>query len=68
MIAVQNHAQHVKGMRINFMPRALMSRVVVMKLSEPSNAPTQNMAILVIHKSAPKPSPAPAERNALSGG
>ena len=66
-IAVTNHAQQVSGMRIKVMPFARMSSVVVMKFSAPINAPRQKIAMLMIHRSAPKPSPGPAEGSALSG-
>src|SRR6516162_8554369 len=66
-IAVTNHAQHVSGMRIKVMPFARMSRVVVMKFSAPINAPMQKIAILIIQRSAPRPSPGPADGSALSG-
>src|SRR6266404_3302000 len=67
-IAVINHAQHVSGIRIMDMPLARISSVVVMKFSALINAPTQNRAMLMTHKSAPGPSPGPADGSALSGG
>src|SRR5215468_856599 len=66
-IAMMNHAQHVSDMRINIMPLARMSSVVVMKFSAPISAPMQKIAMLIIHRSAPKPSPGPADGNALNG-
>src|SRR5207249_8912996 len=66
-IAVMNHAQHVNGMRISVMPFARISSVVVMKVSAPINAPMQKIAMLMIHRSAPKPSPGPADGSALNG-
>src|SRR5438034_6484959 len=53
-IAVTNHAQHVRGMRIRVIPFARMSRVVVMKFSAPINAPMQKIAMLMIQRSAPR--------------
>src|ERR1700738_5277650 len=67
-IAVINQAQHVSGMRIIDMPLARISSVVVMKFSALINAPTQNNAMLMTHRSAPGPSPGPADCSALSGG
>src|SRR5258706_1527507 len=67
-IAVINHAQHVSGMRIIDMPLARISSVVVMKFNALINYPMQNNAMLMIHKSAPAPSPGPADCSALSGG
>ena len=63
-----NHAQQVSGMRIMDMPFARMSRVVVIKFRALINAPMQKSAILITHKSAPRPSPGPADCKALSGG
>ncbi len=54
-------------MRIKVMPFARMSSVVVMKFSAPISAPMQKIAMLMIHRSAPKPSPGPADGSALSG-
>src|SRR5260370_1384172 len=67
-IAVMNHAQHVSGMRIMDMPLARISSVVVMKFSALINAPTQNNPMLMTHKSAPAPSPGPADGSALTRG
>src|ERR1700676_172146 len=67
-IAVINQAQQVSGMRIMVMPLARISSVVVIKLSALINAPMQKSAMLITHKSAPSPSPGPAEGSALSGG
>ena len=55
-------------MRIMVMPLARRSRVVVMKFSAPISEATQKIAMLVIHKSAPSPSPGPADCSALNGG
>src|SRR5215469_15904870 len=63
-----NHDQTVSGIRISVMPLARRSSVVVMKFSAPINDAIQKIAMLVIHKSAPSPSPGPAEGTALSGG
>ena len=67
-IAVMNHAQHVSGMRIIDIPLTRISSVVVMKFSALINAPMQKSAMLMIHMSAPGPSPGPAVGTALSGG
>src|ERR1700690_2999981 len=67
-MAVMNHDHTVSGMRIMVMPLARKSSVVVMKFSAPISDATQKMAMLVIHKSAPRPSPGPADGTALSGG
>src|SRR5258706_15554949 len=65
---VMNQAQAVSGRRIRDMPLQRMSRVVVMKFSEPSNWPTQNMAIEVAHRTTPRPWPGPpTEPIALRG-
>src|SRR5216683_1647827 len=66
-IAVINQAHTVSGMRIMVMPLARISSVVVIKFSAPINAPRQKIAMLVIHRSAPNPSPGPADGSALSG-
>ena len=63
-----NHDHTVSGMRISDMPLARRSRVVVIKFSAPISEAMQKMAMLVIHKSAPSPSPGPADCTALSGG
>ncbi len=62
-----NHDQTVRGMRINVMPLARRSKVVVMKFSAPINEATQNSAMLVTHKSAPSCSPGPEFGSALNG-
>src|ERR1700738_3029823 len=67
-IAVINQAQQVSGMRIMDMPLTRISSVVVMKFSALINAPMQNRAMLMTQRSAPAPSPGPADGNALSGG
>src|SRR6267142_2711901 len=59
--------QTVSGMRIMVMPLARISSVVVIKFSAPISAPMQKIAMLIIHKSAPSPSPGPADCRALSG-
>ena len=63
-----NQAQQVSGMRISDIPLARISRVVVIKFKALINAPMQNRAMLVTHRSAPNPSPGPADWRALSGG
>src|SRR2546425_914830 len=61
-------ALHPKsGLRILVMPLARISSVVVMKFRAPISAPMQKIAMLIIHRSAPRPSPGPADCNALSG-
>src|SRR5215467_13322356 len=67
-IAVMNHDQQVRGIRISVMPLARRSSVVVMKFSAPISEAIQKIAMLVIHKSAPSASPGPADGTALSGG
>ena len=65
---VMNHAQVQMGMRIKVMPFARRSRVVAMKLSEPSNWPMQKIAMEITHRFCPQPSPGPASLpTALSG-
>ena len=59
-IAVMNHDHTVNGMRIMVMPLARMSSVVVRKFSAPISDARQKIAMLVIHRSAPSPSPGPA--------
>src|SRR6202044_4255027 len=66
-IAVTNHDHTVGGMRINVMPLARRSCVVVIKFSAPINDAMQKIAMLVIHKSAPSCSPGPADGRALRG-
>src|SRR5271154_5040465 len=63
-----NHDHTVSGMRIKVMPLARKSSVVVMKFNAPISDAKQKMAMLVIHRSAPSPSPGPADCTALSGG
>src|SRR5580658_2182956 len=63
-----NHDHTVSGMRIMVMPLARISSVVVRKFRAPISDAKQKIAILVIHKSAPSPSPGPACCTALSGG
>src|ERR1039458_7842275 len=63
-----NHDHTVNGMRIMVMPLARMSSVVVRKFSAPISDAKQKIAMLVIHRSAPSPSPGPADCTALSGG
>src|SRR5580658_7736460 len=68
MIEVMNQAQALSGSRIRDMPLQRMSRVVVMKFSEPSNWPMQKRPIEVAQRITPQPSPGPpAEPIALSG-
>src|SRR5260370_1816370 len=63
-----NHDHTVNVMRIIVMPLARMSSVVVKKFNAPISDAKQKIAMLVIHKSAPSPSPGPADCSALSGG
>ena len=68
MTDVINQAHAVKGRRHRLMPRVRMSSVVVMKFNEPSNWPTQKMAIELAHRTTPIPCPGPdAGPIALSG-
>src|SRR5580700_10247541 len=62
-----NQDHTVNGMRIIVMPLARISSVVVRKFSAPISDATQKIAMLVIHKSAPSPSPGPADGSALNG-
>src|SRR5579872_4173299 len=65
---VMNHAHALSGSRHMLMPRVRMSSVVVMKFREPSNWPTQKMAIDEAQRTSPNPWPGPAtEPIALSG-
>ena len=63
-----NHDHTVSGIRIRVMPLARRSSVVVMKFKAPINEAAQKMAMLVIQRSAPNPSPGPVDWTALSGG
>src|SRR5580700_4701725 len=63
-----NHDQQVNGMRIIVMPLARISSVVVRKFNAPISEAKQKIAMLVIQRSAPSPSPGPACGIALSGG
>ncbi len=45
MHEVMNHAHTDSGRRIRLIPLQRISRVVEMKFNEPSNCPTQKMAI-----------------------
>src|ERR1700685_911806 len=68
MTEVMNQAQALSGSRISDMPLVRMSRVVVIKFSEPSNCPTQKIAIQLAHHTTPIPSPGPpTEPIALNG-
>src|ERR1700722_17928291 len=68
MIEVMNQAQALSGSRISDMPLVRMSRVVVIKFSEPSNCPTQKIAIELAHSTTPIPCPGPPTAPiALSG-
>src|ERR1700722_777973 len=68
MTEVMNQAQALSGRRIRDIPLVRMSRVVVMKFKEPSNCPTQKMAIEEAHKITPRPCPGPdTEPTALKG-
>src|SRR5579871_6947245 len=68
MIEVMNHPHVLMGRRQRLRPLVRMSKVVVMKLSEPSNWPTQKIAIEVAHSTTPVPSPGPPTApTALSG-
>src|ERR1700757_1277164 len=65
---VMNQAHALSGSRHMLMPRVRMSRVVVMKLSEPSNCPIQKIPMDVAHRITPQPSPGPPTGpNALRG-
>src|SRR5580704_15839971 len=65
---VMNQAQALSGSLISDMPLQRMSRVVVMKFNDPSNWPTQKIAIELAQRTTPRPSPGPAtEPMALSG-
>src|SRR6202035_4452070 len=66
--AVLNQRNDLSGMSIIDIPLVRMSSVVVIKFSALINAPMQNSAMLMIHKSAPAPSPGPADCTALNGG
>src|SRR5215472_17355941 len=66
-MAVMNQDQTVSGMRISVMPLARRSSVVVMKFRAPISDAMQKIAMLVIHRSAPRASPGPADGSALSG-
>src|SRR6185295_17607617 len=66
--AVVNQAQQVNGMRIKDIPFVRMLISVVMKLSAPSNEPTQKIAMLITQRFIPAPCPGPAIfPNALKG-
>ena len=52
-----NQAQTESGRRIRLMPLQRMSSVVEMKFSEPSNWPTQKMAMETAHNTCPFPAP-----------
>src|SRR5277367_1342046 len=59
MIEVMNQAHALSGSRIRDMPLQRMSRVVVMKFSEPSSWPMQKRPIEVAQRITPQPSPGP---------
>src|SRR5689334_17019737 len=59
MTEVMNQPQTLSGNRQRLIPRVRMSRVVVIKLSEPNNCPTQKIAIASAHRTTPAPSPGP---------
>ena len=59
MQEVMNHDHALSGRRHRLIPRVRMSRVVVMKFSEPSNWPTQKRPIEIAHRTTPVPSPGP---------
>src|SRR5579862_9128874 len=63
-----NHDQQVSGIRIIVMPLARRSSVVVRKFNAPIRDAIQKIAMLVTHRSAPSPSPGPADWMALNGG
>src|ERR1022692_3297234 len=68
MQEVMNQDHALSGKRHKLIPRVRMSSVVVMKLSEPSNWPTQKIAMEVAQRTTPIPSPGPpAEPTALKG-
>src|SRR5262252_7792254 len=68
MIDVMNHPHVLMGRRQRLRPLVRMSSVVVMKLREPSNWPTQKIAIEAAQRTTPVPSPGPPTApTALSG-
>src|ERR1035437_5099795 len=68
MTEVMNQAQALSGRRIRDIPLVRMSSVVVMKFNEPSNWPTQKMAIDTAQRITPRPCPGPdTEPTALNG-
>src|SRR5437660_876976 len=66
-MAVTNHAQQVRGMRIQYIPCTRCFNVVVTKLIALITEARQNRPMLTSHKSVPNPCPGPAEARALSG-
>src|SRR5581483_11073880 len=65
---VMNQAQALNGSRHRLMPLHRMSSVVVMKFRDPSNCPTQKIAIPAAHSTWPVPCPGPATApTALNG-
>jgi len=67
-MAVTSQVQHVSGMRIRLMPLHRRSTVVAMKLIAPISEAPQKIAILIIHRVCPIPSPGPDRRpTALRG-
>ena len=65
---VINHAHAVSGSRIRDIPLVRMSRVVVMKFSDPSSWPMQKRAIALAQRTTPRPWPGPpTEPIALNG-
>src|ERR1022692_2936979 len=68
MQEVMNQDHALSGRRHKLIPRVRISRVVVMKFSEPSNWPTQKIAIEVAQRTTPIPSPGPpTDPTALNG-
>jgi hypothetical protein len=62
MQEVMNHAQALSGRRIRLMPFTRRSSVVVMKFNEPSNWPTQKIAIEIAQRTTPVPCPGTSDR------
>src|SRR5271165_6842826 len=60
MQEVMNQAHALSGRRHMLMPRVRISSVVVMKFKEPSNWPTQKIAIERAQSTTPVPCPGPA--------
>ena len=68
MQEVMNQLQLLSGNRHRLMPLVRISSVVVMKFKEPSNWPTQNIAMDIAQRTTPDPWPGPVTSpSALSG-